>query len=720
MRVAVVEYSDPFGIYPTISQDLSQLLPLRNLHWNSASRPLRSIRALHIELCPDVRQPGTLNSPLSPPGTTHVRESAASSAPVSALRDEVQPAPTVSDPEPKKGRRHQIPGLRRTPYLKLFLLRCDDADAYKATSRKLLREWVKEHTPPSQSNNVVNAQENHDAFEWLIVHVVAPTEENTSHDQDSTSSSRSSARSASGLVDNIRSDFNGTSKSAVDRIAQIETRSKALLTDSTGPSIVSSDTGSIKQNSGWDDLISKIKFLILTSLDLRVTQYEEDIREKESQKNLPGWNFCTFFVLKEGLARGFESVGLIEDALSGYHELSVGLDTLIEKHCEDDHSNENPSPFANYTEDLLDVFLQADLEKRAANQASLKGQSQPSDDLPIMLQENSFGSSILNTDRKPFRELILANTISAYDFQCYVFARQMVLLLRLANVYSPDNVLFRHPSSKNVNTTSNHRVKGDAHISESVSTVDQNLLVLAQACGQAVSFITSEARMLRRDLQISVRNNVLQNPREAHRDVIQNMVSSWEYSVSQVILEQTNVASLKLALQDSSLKSRDLCGKEARLSQRIEVSHLVGASRSDEHPVRNSSMVTRSPQSDIAFETGISSNFNRVTKEPTSHLITGFQELAAQRGELVKLKRSALSRLGRRQGWSYTRNARVHGSQPIDMDEIPLQYGSGENLHGPNRPSENSQKINIFGIQDPDLRTSLSSQDHYCSAYEVL
>ncbi|KAG8411307.1 hypothetical protein J3459_016346 [Metarhizium acridum] len=71
-------------------------------------------------------------------------------------------------------RRHQIPGLRNTPYLKVLLVRCDDNDSYKATVRAEIREWIKEHTPPSSASKKASNQEKHDAFEWLILHVVIP------------------------------------------------------------------------------------------------------------------------------------------------------------------------------------------------------------------------------------------------------------------------------------------------------------------------------------------------------------------------------------------------------------------------------------------------------------------------------------------------------------------------------------------------------------------
>ncbi len=35
--------------------------------------------------------------------------------------------------------------------------------------------------------------------------------------------------------------------------------------------------------------------------------------------------------------------------------------------------------------------------------------------------------------KKAYRELILANNVSVFDFRCYIFARQISLLLRLGN-----------------------------------------------------------------------------------------------------------------------------------------------------------------------------------------------------------------------------------------------------------------------------------------------
>ena len=50
--------------------------------------------------------------------------------------------------------------------------------------------------------------------------------------------------------------------------------------------------------AAWADLISKIKEGILSAFDSAVAQRSEDVKRSESQKLMPGWNFCTFFILK--------------------------------------------------------------------------------------------------------------------------------------------------------------------------------------------------------------------------------------------------------------------------------------------------------------------------------------------------------------------------------------------------------------------------------------
>lgn len=50
--------------------------------------------------------------------------------------------------------------------------------------------------------------------------------------------------------------------------------------------------------TAWAELISKVKEGILSAFETAVAQREEEVRRSEGQRQMPGWNFCTYFILK--------------------------------------------------------------------------------------------------------------------------------------------------------------------------------------------------------------------------------------------------------------------------------------------------------------------------------------------------------------------------------------------------------------------------------------
>jgi hypothetical protein len=48
----------------------------------------------------------------------------------------------------------------------------------------------------------------------------------------------------------------------------------------------------------WAELLSKVKDGLLSAFDAAVSQRDDEVRRSESQQSMPGWNFCTFFILK--------------------------------------------------------------------------------------------------------------------------------------------------------------------------------------------------------------------------------------------------------------------------------------------------------------------------------------------------------------------------------------------------------------------------------------
>src|SRR5690606_16957933 len=86
-------------------------------------------------------------------------------------------------------------------------------------------EWIKTNTAQTKKGT----PEGHDAFEWLIVHVVLPntaaaTQPRSSKGDTSASDQKGASRwrgSSSTLLEKMKADFNVAGKSAPDRVAQV-------------------------------------------------------------------------------------------------------------------------------------------------------------------------------------------------------------------------------------------------------------------------------------------------------------------------------------------------------------------------------------------------------------------------------------------------------------------------------------------------------------------
>lgn len=95
---------------------------------------------------------------------------------------------------------------------------------------------------------------------------------------------------------------------------------------------------------------------------------------------------------QESLASSFEGMNLFEEALVPYDELEA-------------------------------LFYRVSKEKNMSWFGSL-----------INADTTDDSSSFLSTERKAYRDLILANTISVFDFRIYLLARQCLLLAKLGRL----------------------------------------------------------------------------------------------------------------------------------------------------------------------------------------------------------------------------------------------------------------------------------------------
>ncbi|KAF2471313.1 TMEM1 family protein-like protein [Lindgomyces ingoldianus] len=724
-----VEYHDPSGLFPLVQEQLSLRLPLRNLHWKSPNRPLRSIDSLHVDLVPSkdsVHISGVTSPGLAPPEGLHrTSSSQRMSGPTSS--EIIRP--------PSKERRHQIPGLRQTPYLKIYLLRCDDSDTYKSTARKQLREWVKTHTPPSQSSSSSSTQENHDAFEWMILHVVIPDTPAASQPRGTASSGAATGekekssttsrwtRGTTTILEKIRADFNISSKSAPDRVAQVRLQKDAVpphmlpsTSTATSPPINESPQ---EQEKVWNDVIVKFKTLILLSFDLRVSQYEEDIREKDSQRALPGWNFCTFFILKEGLAKGFESVGLVEDALLGYDELSIGLDTIVRDQS-DEGGQTQGGAILNYSEDIHERA--SEILKRS--QKDDGGRKEP--------QAHLHDEKPISSQKKNYRDLILSNNISIFDFRSYVFARQMSLLLRLGNARSTGSDLAAKLQPR-PNTGVLQRSVDDVNVGTKHATVLENsedLLSLAELCSRAIHFITSASRLLRDDLL----NGAIAHETTFPKRLVDNLVRSWTFAALQQLLDETATSSLPISKfsKDAATSSSGKMRSFGNHSEELKVS--VAEPKTMIHPTRSTSLnYGRSASADppyaqptstgqVVFADGQYQDRPVPAQESiVPQAKSGLQELAAARAQLYVVERRILEHVGKSMGWNIGWAAIISSRvQKEDFRDVDLNRTSNDEEGGVAGLEAHSVTSPTVGLSAAQLVSGVSSIDQFRESYEKL
>ena len=649
-----VECTDPSDLFDTVQPLLAQRLPLRDLNWKSPNRPLRSIASLDVDF---FKAKERSSDALQENGSAQ--------------------------------RRHQIPGLRKTPYLKIYLLRCDDKDAYKNTSRKLVREWVKTITQSSGSS-IAGGSDGHDACEWLILHVVLPntpaaSEPRTSKrssdgPSDSTESipgkSKWPGKGTSTVLEKIKADFNGTSKSSFDRVAQIR-----LSQDGQPQSALSMGLTQSEVASMWQDITEKIKTSVLTSFDMRVRQYEEDIRERDSQRSLPGWNFCTFFILKEGLAIGFEEVGLLEDALVGYDELAYGLDVIIREQTagEGDETGGSLSLSTASLQSELKSLLEAPMMTENKGEES---KNQSSQSLSFQLAADEFP---LDPNSKPYRELILANQISIFDFRVYIFGRQLSLLLKAAkNTDSP---------SKNAG--------------------NEDFILLAEICHRATEFIGIGSRTLREDLQQGLKQEKTVPSRLTEaQSVIQNIALSWIYCVAMQILTQTSSTALKLPA--SGITDPEV----------LEVQNGVEHQDRSPSPGSQQSYLTASNE-ESGLQPGLHrqpsySQANGQGRRRPSGSKTGTEELASARGELYLTARRVLQNIGSAKSWrtDWEDLGTISTDDHVnigDMQDVSLEDNDNA---GVNEVSE--MPFTTKGLQNPQLRAGVSTAEDFKILFNAL
>ena len=149
--------------------------------------------------------------------------------------------------------------------------------------KKQIKDW---HTTVTQRKNQ----------EWLIIHVIRP---------DSKAASQRMFQIKTSVLDKIKADFNLEKRDRYVREHVEKTSQAEYVHILRCVQLVWSYD--YDNPTAWAELINKVKEGILSAFDAAITQREEEVKRSEGQRQMPGWNFCTFFILKVRLTLRLES-----------------------------------------------------------------------------------------------------------------------------------------------------------------------------------------------------------------------------------------------------------------------------------------------------------------------------------------------------------------------------------------------------------------------------
>ncbi|TIC49572.1 hypothetical protein E3Q04_04311, partial [Wallemia mellicola] len=217
-----------------------------------------------------------------------------------------------------------------------------DPDYYKSTLKDQIKEWIQ----------LVSSKKHQ---EWLIVLI----------SNSLSTKSNNLFKIKNSTLNKLKMDFNNQRCIQINRLG----------------------VNGIEDPNCWDPLIDKLKELTYIGFNTNIQMRLQDVEKSENQINLPGWNFCTFFILKESIALSYIGINLYNEALQIYSQ----LEQLFHHRLVD---NSVISQFADF------------------------GGLGDSDD----------SGDLLSTTKKPYRQMMLSNSISIFDFRLYLFACQAKIL----------------------------------------------------------------------------------------------------------------------------------------------------------------------------------------------------------------------------------------------------------------------------------------------------
>jgi len=218
--------------------------------------------------------------------------------------------------------------LLEVPYVRLMFIECENSDTYKSKVRPLIKEWHKSCI--EKSNGPVD---------WYLVFYVP--------DSDSGDN-----KSRTKVFEKLKLDFNAT-EGDTDRCIKLKAKYSNPL----------------EENESWNLLQNKLKSGILYSFTFRLEKLHEGLVMLNKDREKKESNLMVYLSMKEGFARQFLLLNLLEDALGEYDNLSA----LVKSLQNDTHffPAENLNFSQEVTTNLMDFVSTSSLFQRSEKEVSL-------------------------------------------------------------------------------------------------------------------------------------------------------------------------------------------------------------------------------------------------------------------------------------------------------------------------------------------------------------
>lgn len=206
----------------------------------------------------------------------------------------------------------------KIPYLHIYLLKCDSLEEYKAAIRQRLCAWVNER---KHSANGLGKTEFLVVYVPRLYHVADADKVNTITKK---------------LLEKIRLDVNEGKEEHCARISlfQNDYMHNSGDRDTSSEAVASGD-------GEWVEMMSLVFRSITSAFELRCRKLEDMVLKLEHQVDVPGWNYCTYLIVKENLALCWLQIGQPFDALRILDSLAMHFDNIVEGDVEPKRSTNN-------------------------------------------------------------------------------------------------------------------------------------------------------------------------------------------------------------------------------------------------------------------------------------------------------------------------------------------------------------------------------------------